>query len=76
MTASEDELHRLVDQLPEGVREEARRRLTELLDDPEAGTVEFDGEDRPLDGLLELAGSARGPRDLSSEHDRYSDPAS
>lgn len=29
-----------------------------------------------LDGLLSLAGSAEGPKDLSSEHDEHLDPTS
>lgn len=73
MTASSDDLHRLVDELPEELRSEAVRRLQELLE------AEQDSEaDEPWsgEGLLALAGSAEGPEDLSSSHDEHLDSAS
>lgn len=73
MTASSDDLHRLVDELPDDLKPVARRRLQELLEGDEPGSSEetWSGE-----GLLSLAGSAEGPTNLSSEHDEYLDSAS
>lgn len=73
MTASSDDLHRLVDELPEDLRPEALRRLQELLEgvEPEFSEDTWSGE-----GLLSLAGSAEGPEDLSTEHDEHLGSAS
>ncbi len=71
MTASSDDLHRLVDELPEELQGEAIRRLKQLLEKEEDAEETWSGE-----GLLTLAGSAEGPEDLSSKHDQYLDPAS
>lgn len=73
MTASSDDLHRLVDELPDDLKPIARQRLQELLEDEELGDPEetWSGE-----GLLSLLGSAEGPKDLSSKHDEYLDSAS
>lgn len=73
MTASSDDLHRLVDELPDDLKPVARRRLQELLEGREQESSEepWSGE-----GLLSLAGSAEGPKDLSSKHDEHLGSAS
>jgi Mn-dependent DtxR family transcriptional regulator len=74
MSIPDDELHRMVDRLPESLRDEARRRLQELLetaDGEEPGEPSWSGQ-----GILELAASMEGPDDLSVRHDDPLDGAS
>lgn len=77
MTASSDDLHRLVDRLPQEAREEAQRRLEELIAFKEGLEQDEDPPEEAWSGdaLLKLAGSGDGPEDLSTQHDSYLDPA-
>lgn len=79
MTTSRDELHRLIDALPDEQRDEAEARLRELLEETGQGAREGEMPARDNgawsgEGLLSLAGSVSGPSDLSRRHDAYTDP--
>lgn len=72
MAPSREELHRLVDEIPEELRREAYRRLEVLLGT--VGQQRSRGDEWSGDGLLALAGCAEGPESLSSHHDVALDP--
>lgn len=77
MTVSKDDLHELVDRLPGDRAEDAYRFLARLLNDrdtdpdTDADRERGTGETWAGHELLEMAGTAEGPSDLSTHHDRH-----